>query len=103
MKRIWANAFRSGGGFSLVELMVSIFIGLLIIAGVLALFGNTIAGNRDVLAWARLNQELSAVLGIMIREIRVRATLMAILTFMQKAQLPTSRYPLPAFDITMQF
>ena len=61
---------ESIAGFSLVELMVSIAIGLFLIAVTLTLFGSSIKSSRDVLASARLNQELNAVMQVMVDDIR---------------------------------
>ena len=66
----WPTRGVKRGGFSIVELLISVLLGLLVIAGVLSLFGNTIRSNRDVLASARLNQELSAAMNVMVDELR---------------------------------
>ena len=57
-------------GFSLVELLVSIAVGLVIMAGVTNIYVNTIRSNSDTLKMTRLNQELRSVMAFMTRDIR---------------------------------
>ncbi len=57
-------------GFSLVELMVSVAIGLVVLGGVVGIFASSVKGNADALKMTRLNQELQAVMGMMTRDIR---------------------------------
>ena len=56
-------------GFSLVELMVALTVGLVILAGVTNIFSSTVKGNADTLKATRLNQELRAAMDIMTRDI----------------------------------
>lgn len=57
-------------GFSLVELMIGLTLGLIIISGVLGIFSNTVKNQSDNLKMSRLNQELRAVMDVMARDIR---------------------------------
>jgi type IV pilus assembly protein PilW len=57
-------------GFSLIELMVSITLGLIVLAALAALLGLTVRGSTETLRSARLNQDLSAVLEVMANDIR---------------------------------
>lgn len=57
-------------GFSLVELMISIVVGLIVIVGVLGVFGSAIKSHSDNLRMTRLNQELRTVMNMMVRDIR---------------------------------
>lgn len=57
-------------GFSLVELMVSIAVGLAIMAGVINIYANTVRSSSDTLKMARLDQELRTVMAVMARNIR---------------------------------
>jgi type IV pilus assembly protein PilW len=50
--RVW-NAARRHSGFSLIELMISLVIGLVILASLVSVFVNTSGGNREM---ARANQ-----------------------------------------------
>lgn len=56
-------------GLGLVELMVTITIGLVVIAGVVNVFASSAKSNSDVLKATRLNQELRAAMDIMTRDI----------------------------------
>lgn len=58
------------GGFTLIELMVSMLIGLIILAAVITMFVTMIKSDSDNLKTIRLNQELRAAMGLMIRDIR---------------------------------
>ncbi len=57
-------------GFSLVELMISITVGLVVLGGVVSIFSSSVKGNADALKMTRLNQELQAAMGMMTRDIR---------------------------------
>lgn len=57
-------------GFSMVELMVSITVGLIVMAGVIGLFVNTVKASSDAIKMTRLNQELRAAMDVMTRDIR---------------------------------
>ncbi len=57
-------------GFSLVELMISITVGLVIMAGVTTMFAHNVKASGDTLKMARLHQELQAVMSLMTRDIK---------------------------------
>lgn len=57
-------------GFSLVELMISIAVGLLITAAVTAMAVNSLKMNSNTLKSARFNQDMGAVIQIMVNDIR---------------------------------
>ena len=57
-------------GFSLVEMMVSITIGLVLTAGILTLFQNTLQNNRDLATGKQLEGELHATLDLIARDLR---------------------------------
>ncbi len=57
-------------GFSLIELMISMTISMIVLAGVIALFANTVRSNAEGLQYTRLNQELRAIMDVMVRDIR---------------------------------
>lgn len=61
---------RKSAGFSLVELMIAMAVGLLILAGVFSLFGSTVQTQTRTLAMASLNQELRVAMDLMSRDIR---------------------------------
>lgn len=57
-------------GLSLIELLVSIALGLLILAASTAMTVKSLVMNTDTLASARLNQDLDTVTQVMVNEIR---------------------------------
>lgn len=65
------NFFKSKqAGLSLIELMISIAVGLVVVSGVISMFVSTVKSNADNLKMTRLNQELRMVMDIMSRDIR---------------------------------
>ena len=57
-------------GFGLIELMVAITLGLLVTAAVTSMAVNSLKMSSDTLKSARLNQDLGAVMQIMVNDIR---------------------------------
>lgn len=57
-------------GFTLIELMIGLLIGLIVLSGALYIFVITVKSSRDVLFSARLNQDLSAATAIIVSDIR---------------------------------
>jgi type II secretory pathway component PulJ len=57
-------------GMGLVELMISIALGLVIAAGVGSMFVGTAASNARLVQTVRLDQELHAVMDLMLRDLR---------------------------------
>lgn len=65
-----ASLPRRPGGFSLLELMLGMTLGLLVLASVLAFYGTVVRSSADNLKGARLNQDLRATLNLISRELR---------------------------------
>ncbi len=57
-------------GFSLVELMISMTVGLIAIGGMISIFAISVKSNTESLQQVRLNQELRAIMDVMTRDIR---------------------------------
>jgi len=57
-------------GVTLIELMIAIVISLIVLAGVSSVFISTILSSRQVVAGARLNQEMGLILDRMVSDIR---------------------------------
>ena len=57
-------------GFTLIELMISIVIGLIILAAVIGMFVTMIKSDNDNLKAIRINQELRAAMSLITRNIR---------------------------------
>src|SRR5713226_9583708 len=63
------NAQRQTG-FSLVELMVAITLGLILTAGILTLFQGTLDSNRNLASGKQLEDELHATMDLITRDLR---------------------------------
>jgi type IV pilus assembly protein PilW len=61
---------RAQRGISIVELMVGLTVGLIVLAGAMALFVNNTVNSRHMLVEARLNQDLRAVADVITRDVR---------------------------------
>lgn len=57
-------------GFSLVELMVALVVGLIVVGAVLALVAAIMKSNRETLQSTRLNQELRATMAVIASDLR---------------------------------
>jgi len=57
-------------GFTLVEMMVSTVVAAISMAGVISVFANSVRSNTDNLEIIRLNQEMRAVMDVMVSDIR---------------------------------
>jgi len=64
------NHARRSGGFSLVELMVALVVGLIVVGAVLALITAIMKSNRETLQSTRLNQELRATMAVIAGDLR---------------------------------
>lgn len=70
MMRRSPQRFSKPPGFSLVELMVAIVIGLVVVGGVISIFASAVKSHTDNLRMTRLNQELRTTINLMTRELR---------------------------------
>lgn len=57
-------------GVTLIELLIGLLIGLIVIAGGLSVFTTSVRGQADNIKLTRLNQDLRAMMDIMVRDIR---------------------------------
>ncbi len=57
-------------GLTIVELMVGMAVGLLVLLGVTTVYINTLHTSANTLDGSRLNQEVSAIMNIMVNDIR---------------------------------
>jgi len=57
-------------GYNLIELMISITIGMIISAAVLSIFVSVIKSDSDNLKSIRINQDIRAAMGLIIRDLR---------------------------------
>lgn len=61
-------------GFTLIELMVALVLGLVVVGGVMGVFMSTYQANAQNIKAVRLNEEMRAVMGLMARDIRRAGT-----------------------------
>lgn len=64
------RSIKHQAGLTIVELMVGVLVGIIILAGVLNVFIATVSSSNESLQSARLNQELRAIMTIMVDDIR---------------------------------
>ena len=57
-------------GFTLVEMMVSMAVASISMAGIISVFANTVQNNTESIKYTRLNQELRAIMDVMSNDIR---------------------------------
>lgn len=57
-------------GLSLIELMISIAVGLLLLAGVVTIYSNSVISNSNSMRTAKLNQDMRAIMLMMVNDIR---------------------------------
>lgn len=64
------NLRRHQQGFSLIELMVSMTLGLVLMSGMLTLFHSALQSSRNLNAGKQLEDELHGTLDLMVRDLR---------------------------------
>jgi len=57
-------------GFTLIELMIAMMLGLIVIGGALSIYISTIRSSSDVVNSARLNYDLDSAMQLMVNDIR---------------------------------
>lgn len=57
-------------GFSLIELLIGIVVGLIAVAAIVSAFTNIVLSNADYLKMIRLNQELNSLITLMTRDLK---------------------------------
>jgi len=57
-------------GFTLIEIMISLMLGLIVIGGAISIYISTIKGSSDTVKSARLNYDLEAAMQFMVNDIR---------------------------------
>ncbi|KAF3977512.1 MAG: prepilin-type N-terminal cleavage/methylation domain-containing protein [Methylococcales symbiont of Iophon sp. n. MRB-2018] len=62
--------YRSQRAFSLIELLISITIGLLMTTATLSIYLSVVKADSDSLKIIRLNQDLRATMGLIVRDLR---------------------------------
>lgn len=57
-------------GFTLVEMMIALLLGLIVVGGGITIYGLVIRGGSDTVKSLRLNHDLDSVMSLMINDIR---------------------------------
>jgi prepilin peptidase dependent protein B len=57
-------------GISLIEIMISLSIGLIIVAAAIAIYITSVKGSADIARSARLNHDMDSALALMVNDIR---------------------------------
>lgn len=65
-----SNLMKRDAGFSLVELMISLTLGLILTAGLISMFMATLTSNSDLARTQQLENELHAGMQLMTRDLR---------------------------------
>ncbi|MEN8168657.1 MAG: prepilin-type N-terminal cleavage/methylation domain-containing protein [Pseudomonadota bacterium] len=68
MSRLNSRAFQRG--LTLIELMIGMAIGLIVVGMVLSVYLTTLRTSGDTIKSSRLNQEIAAIMNIMVNDIR---------------------------------
>ncbi|MCW9088245.1 MAG: prepilin-type N-terminal cleavage/methylation domain-containing protein [Gammaproteobacteria bacterium] len=61
---------RTQQGFTITELMVAMAVGIVVLGGVLTVYLSTLRTSHTTLQATRLNQEMAAIMNIMVNDIR---------------------------------
>ena len=61
---------KTNGGFSVVEMLVSLVAGLVVVAGAISLFTSVMGSGNTTLMLSRLNQDVQGITDIMVRDIQ---------------------------------
>ena len=70
-RRLHARRERArSAGFTLIELMVSLVLGLVVVGGVMGVFVSTYQANSQNIKSVRLNEEMRAVMSMITRDVR---------------------------------
>jgi prepilin peptidase dependent protein B len=57
-------------GYSLIEIIIALIIGLIILTATISIYISTIKGSSDIVKSARLNHDLNSALALMVNDIR---------------------------------
>ena len=88
-------------GFSLIEMMIAVTVGLVVLAGVAQIFASTVNSSGDSLKMARVNQDLRAAMDVMIRDIQ-RAGYSALTTNSTTGAVTTRTNPFTSSTTNLQ-
>lgn len=61
---------KKQSGFTLVEIMIALVIGLIVVTAIINIYGTTAKSGSDMIKSSRLNHDLEAVMALMINDIK---------------------------------
>ncbi len=61
---------KKQSGFSLVELMIALVLGLIVVGGGITIYGLSIKGGSDTIKSVRLNYDLDSAMALMMNDSR---------------------------------
>jgi prepilin peptidase dependent protein B len=61
---------KKQSGYTLIEIMIALLIGLIIVAATIAIYISTVRGSTDTIRSARLNHDLESAMSLMMNDIR---------------------------------
>ncbi|MDD5412107.1 MAG: prepilin-type N-terminal cleavage/methylation domain-containing protein [Methylobacter sp.] len=61
---------KKQSGFTLIEIMIALLIGLIVIAATVTIYISTVKGSSDTLKSARLNHDLESAMSLIVNDIR---------------------------------
>jgi len=64
------NINRKQKGFTLIEIMIALMLGLIVIGGTISIYISTIRSSTDITNSARLNYDLDSAMQLMVNDIR---------------------------------
>ncbi len=63
-------AYKKNRGFTLLEIMLALALGLIVIGGALSIYILTVSSSSDIIKSSRLNYDLDSVMQLMLNDIR---------------------------------
>jgi len=61
---------KKQNGYSLIEIMIALLLGLIVVAATITIYITTIRGSSDIIKSARLNHDLESAMSLMVNDIR---------------------------------
>lgn len=66
----YKNTMKKQKGFTLIELMIAMMLGLIVVGGAISIYISTITSSTDTMKMVRLNYDLNSVMQIMTNDIK---------------------------------
>lgn len=66
----WEFTMKKQTGYTLIEIMIALLLGLIVVAATITIYITTIRGSSDIAKSARLNHDLESAMSLMVNDIR---------------------------------